>query len=520
LRKMLKISNMRQDIMSRYHNALLLGDAAERVNVLEESGNLPLAYISATMLGLSEDAERIRIAIETNGGSVEGLMDKVATSNSRATGRLLQPPTPILRQTNWPTLEVEKTTLEDLSAADTQGRDDDEEYDAGPSAAVSAAQEMDWDAEDDVGVGGTGAAAAAAEDLDFGGDDWDDDLGDLGDLGGPTTKPVDSMEDLDDVGDVGDFRMPAAGRPPAACWVQNSSHATDHLAAGAAASSLQLLNRQIAVSDFSVLKNDLLNCYLGSLTSVPGITGSGSMLIPLLRNDAGGPPEAASLPRTPLKLRDLVVGIRDGYKFFQGGKFNDARVAFTTVLTQIPLVVTEDKAEANEMKEMLSICTEYITAIRIKGAMNEVAADPIKSTELSAYFTHCRLLPVHLLLALRSAMGTSFKHKNFIAAAGFARRLLELPDMGSERNADLRLKATKVLQKSEQMARNEHQLNYDDSKTFKIDCKDFKPIYAGEPTVECSYCGSAYSDASMSHKICLTCSFCAVGIKTIGLVTG
>jgi coatomer subunit alpha len=205
---------------------------------------------------------------------------------------------------------------------------------------------------------------------------------------------------------------------------------------------------------------------------------------------------------------------------FQGGKFNDSRAAFITVLTQIPLVVTESKAESNEVKEMLAICREYITAIRIKGAMTDAANDPVRSTELSAYFTHCNLLPAQMLLALRSAMGTAFKHKNFIVAAGFARRLLELPDMSSERNAELRLKATKVLQKSEQMARNEHQLNYDDSKTFVIDCKDFKPIYAGEPRVESSYCGSAYSDQSMANKLCLTNTFTAVGIKTIGLVTG
>ena len=73
LRKMLKISNMRNDIMGRYHNALLLGDAAERVAVLEASGNLPLAYISANLHGLEDVAERIKVAIETQGGSVEGL---------------------------------------------------------------------------------------------------------------------------------------------------------------------------------------------------------------------------------------------------------------------------------------------------------------------------------------------------------------------------------------------------------------------------------------------------------------
>merc|ERR1712071_568565 len=139
-----------------------------------------------------------------------------------------------------------------------------------------------------------------------------------------------------------------------------------------------------------------------------------------------------------------------------------------------------DKKDANEMKEMLEICREYITAIRIKAVMAQHAKDPKRSTELSAYFTHCNLQPVHLLLALRSAMGTAFKHKNYIVAASFSRRLLELPDMSSERNADLRVKAMKVLQKSEQMARNEHELNYNPSSTFKIDCQTFTPIYAGE----------------------------------------
>lgn len=526
LRKMLKISNMRQDIMGRYHNALLLGDAAERVKVLEESGNLPLAYICATLHGLNEDAERIKITIETNEGSVEGLLEKVASEDPKATGRLLQPPTPIFRSNNWPTLEVQKTTLEDLSAAEPHDHEE-EDYDTGAAPVATGMQDTgmaDWDA-DDMDVGGTGAAAAAAaDDFDFGDEDmgdWGDDLDGLGELSERGPKVDDDMHDLSEVGeDLGDFRMPAAGRPAAGCWVNNSSHAADHLAAGAASSGLQLLNRQIAASDFSVLKDNMIACYMGSMTSVPGLPGSGSLSIPLLRNDASGPPEAESLPRTPLKLKDLVEGIRNGYRFFQGGKFNDAKGSFALVLTQIPLVVPDSKAEANEVKEMLSICREYITAIRIKGAMAEAASDPIRATELSAYFTHCSLLPVHLLLALRSAMGTAFKHKNFIVAAGFARRLLELPDMNSERNADLRVKATKVLQKSEQMARNEHQLNYDDSKTFTIDCRDFVPVYSTDASVECSYCGSTYADSSMSHKLCLTCSFCAVGIKTIGLVTG
>jgi len=363
------------------------------------------------------------------------------------------------------------------------------------------------------------------DDMDFGDEgDWGDDLDDFGDLGEPEVKeaPVDEMAGLKDMGDdaYGSFTMPTAGRPAAGCWVANSSCAADHLAAGGASSAMQLLNRQIAASDFSVLKDPMLGCYLGAMLSVPGVPGSGSMSIPLLRNDSAGHPGAESLPRTALKMRHLVLGIKMGYKYFQGGKFNDSKSTFSEVLKKIPLVVTDSKAEAAEMKEMLEICREYITAIRIKGEMSQAAADPVRSTELSAYFTHCNLQPMHLLLALRSAMGSAFKHKNFITAAGFARRLLELPDMNSERNADLRVKATKVLQKSEQMARNMHTLNYDESKSFSIDCKDFVPVYSGDNSEKCSYCGSVYTGEDMKGKVCLTCNFSAVGTKTIGLVTG
>ncbi len=40
---MLKIAEMRSDVMGRFHNALYLGDVRERFRILEESG----AHLSA-----------------------------------------------------------------------------------------------------------------------------------------------------------------------------------------------------------------------------------------------------------------------------------------------------------------------------------------------------------------------------------------------------------------------------------------------------------------------------------------
>merc|ERR1711957_910525 len=294
------------------------------------------------------------------------------------------------------------------------------------------------------------------DDLDFGDEDWgeDDDLGDLGELEDDDNAGVAPDDGLDEIADDTGFQLPPSGRPPAACWVANSSHAADHVAAGGMASAMQLLNRQIAASEFSVLHQNMMGCYTGSMMSVPGISGSGSMAMPMMRNDAGGHPGNTSLPRTYISAKNLVDGVKSGYRFFQGGKFNDSKASFIGVLTQIPLVVTSNPKEQQQIKQMVTVCREYITAIRIKGAMAEAGGDPVRATELSAYFAHCELIPAHMVLALRSAMGTAFKHKNYILAASCARRLLELPEMSSERNADLRNKASKVRQKAEQIARN------------------------------------------------------------------
>ena len=277
LRKMLKISNMRGDIMGRYHNALLLGDAIERVSVLESSGNLPLAYICARLHGLTEDAERIKVAIETNKGDMDSIIaraEAAEVATDKSGGRLLQPPTPIYRADNWPTLEVKKSTLADISAAAPE--DPEEEY---MDAAVTGHAPIDvgvdnWD-DGDLGMNedagaGPSATLAAGDDLDFGDDEWDDDLGDLGDDLGDTSEQAQD-DGLGDLGDDTGFQMPASGRPPAGCWAANSSHASDHVAAGGMASALQLLNRQIAASDFTVLQGSMMGCYLGAMMSVPGM---------------------------------------------------------------------------------------------------------------------------------------------------------------------------------------------------------------------------------------------------------
>ena len=62
--------------------------------------------------------------------------------------------------------------------------------------------------------------------------------------------------------------------------------------------------------------------------------------------------------------------------------------------------------------------------------------------EMAAYFTHCNLQPIHLILTLRTALNLFFKLKNYKTAASFARRLLELgpkPDVAQQVRSVLKI---------------------------------------------------------------------------------
>lgn len=137
--------------------------------------------------------------------------------------------------------------------------------------------------------------------------------------------------------------------------------------------------------------------------------------------------------------------------------------------------------------------------------------------ELAAYFTHCNLQPAHLALALNVAMSQTYKGGNFINAAAFARRILELPE-GAAAKSDLRSKAVVVLKKSEEKARNDHKLDYDERNPFEIACDELTPLYKGTLSTQCAYCG-AYYHASYKGGRCEICKLSSVGVETLGLVT-
>ena len=79
--------------------------------------------------------------------------------------------------------------------------------------------------------------------------------------------------------------------------------------------------------------------------------------------------------------------------------------------------MVEKQQHVGELKELLGICREYLTALRIELARQK-ATDPKRQMELAAYFTHCNLQPGHSILALKLAYTAAFKRNLFASASG------------------------------------------------------------------------------------------------------
>mmetsp|Transcript_18514 Transcript_18514/g.51859 ORF Transcript_18514/g.51859 Transcript_18514/m.51859 type:complete len:1226 (-) Transcript_18514:342-4019(-) len=498
LSKMLKIAEMRGDVMGRFHNALYLGDVRERVKVLEEVGQLALAYTTAATHGLEEDAARISEAL---GGNVPDL-----DSNAK----LLAPPTPILKEDNWPLLTVSKGFFEGAFAK-------------GEDAAINmvGAEDMDaagagWgDEEDlDLGDGGDGedADGLGLEDVDGFPKGSDDEEGgwEMEDLELPADLSMD-----DGLGTVGktQFVAPTAGVPPQQRWQQKCNLAGEQVAAGAFDTAMRLLNRQLGIVNFAPLKGMFVETHLAAFGNLPGLPGLPTLTSAIDRN--WNPDASTQQPVAPVliySLPKLEDAVKKAYKTVTEGKFSEAYKLFEQILHTIPMLVVESRKEVDEVKELLTIAKNYCVALKIEIKRKEFKDDMKRTAELAAYFTHCQLQPVHLALSLRSAMTIFFKIKNFSTCSTFCRRLLELNPA-----AAMAQKARQVLAACEKTPTDSLELDYDPRNPFDICTVTFTPIYRGNRYVEDPYTGCRFQP-QCEGEICPIGELSKIGADASGLV--
>ena len=512
LAKMLKIAEMRSDVMGQFHNALYTGDVRERCKILEQAGHYPLAYLTAATHGLADDANRLAQVLTDSGVPVPAV--------DPAVGKLLTLPTPLVREDNWPLLTVTKGFFEGVLAGDVAASDyasfADEDLEG---AGAGWGDDLDLDLGGDEKPGDAAedplAAAGLAPEEKEAGSDADDgsDAGwDMEDLELPPAAEGGFENAMDDaVSEV--FVAPTAGVPAARKWTQKSSVPGEHAAAGDFDSAMKLLHRQLGVVDFAPLRQHFVDAAFATHARFGAVAGGPSLSAPLGRGwSAEDAPGADPKPALTASLPILEERLKVAYKTTTEGKFSEALKLFQGIIHAACVLLVESRREIDETRELVAIAREYACALRVEMKRKEHKEEPARAAELAAYFTHSQLQPIHLSLSLRSAMTLFFKLKNYDTAAGFCRRLLEL-------NPPVKVaqQAKQVLQACERTPGDEVQLDYDSRNPFVVCAGTFVPIYRGTSSVACPCCGAKFVN-EQAGQTCPVCLLGKVGAEASGLV--
>ncbi|KAK0552131.1 hypothetical protein OC846_001802 [Tilletia horrida] len=428
LGKMGVIAAKRNDLMSRFHNALYLGDVEQRVAVLREAGMSPLAYAAAKANGLDDLAAEIASASGLDEQTVQELelSGKIPSSSK---GAAAGPPQVVTRgfEHNWPTVGETENYFDKALLANVEG--DTIFKDNAIKGDRKITSTDDWldgdafaDAEDgdvfdtDVAPG----AEVADEAWDLGGDD----------AGLPEEEllPEDTAVVAPLAEAAADSMEP--GSSETEHWLRNSPIAADHVAAGSFETAMTLLTRQAAVIRFDELKPLFLTIYTSSRLFLAGAPSLPEVELPLRRN-VDETARAKVLPAQPWNVRELSGNeLQAAYKAVSGNKLEEAYVLFKALLLRLVLTVGRDETEAGEIRDMIALCREYRLGIAVELERRQLAqAEPdniVRNLELAAAFTHAGLQPPHQTLALRSAMAVATKAGNLAMSGSFARRLLAL----------------------------------------------------------------------------------------------
>lgn len=500
LRKMMKIAEVRKDASGQYEIALFLGDVAERVKLLENCGQKSLAYLTASIHGLEEDAERIKKGIKQELPEIPDHSD------------LLNPPPPIIEcDDSWPLLAVSKGIFDGalLAKHGKQGNL--------TSATDVLAENEDlgaWGDDYDVNLEG-----GNEENDGWGSAKEDDDVDDAADNGWDVEDndldlPEIETSDLAAAHNQSGFIAVARGIPLTQSWLTNSKSPVDHFLAGSFESAFRLLNEKYGIINFDPIKPHVMKLYSRSRVSYQGLSYLPSLLTyPSRSNDQQKDnKKPVNLPLVVNKLTTLITQLQQAYQLTTQAKFVEAIERFRQLLYGTLFVVTESSNDVEELKQLVGICREYILGLSLELERKSLGKDKQKrNCEMAAYFTHCNLQPIHSILTLRAAMNLFFRHNYYQNAKSFATRLLELGP-----KADIVESARKIQVASDRAIKDgkcekESDLDYSALNPFQICASSYKPIYRGKSSVNCGFC-SAVCLPEFKEQLCTVCKIAKIGL--------
>mmetsp|Transcript_36046 Transcript_36046/g.103666 ORF Transcript_36046/g.103666 Transcript_36046/m.103666 type:complete len:1217 (-) Transcript_36046:133-3783(-) len=491
LKKMLKIAEMRNDVMSRFNNALMLGAVEERVKIMAEIGQVPLAALTAKAHNLTEFMEKLE----------EQLQGTDLAQHDAASSRLLFPRVPLLRpaekgdDSNWPQLKsvkqiFEKTTFENVPA--TQ----ESPFAESPGAPEDTEMAGGWGDEDlNSPTGGPIAVGA----------DWGD-MDDL-DLGAEVVEEV--VEDTRAHLTVADSAQTK--------WLKKRRLPADLVAAGEFEEALTLLKRRLGLMNPDPLEPLFKEAYWATCSSLPTLPQAPSLNWPVLSE--GHQKSRDIVPMLLYTSKTIIEKVKEAQRLTTQGKFGEGLIQFRHALQVIPLSAAANSAEEKDLLEMIEVCREYVNFTRMEVARKQLdTASLARNVELAAYLTCCKVQSkTHQFLALQLAMFTAFKAQNFVSAASFAKRLIQ--GSWGEQGTAILPKARQVLANCEKNATDAHTINFNSQgnpEEVKLCVGSFTPFKVTDAVVQCPYCGSSYKQ-QYKGKLCEACQLSEIGANTLGI---
>lgn len=187
---------------------------------------------------------------------------------------------------------------------------------------------------------------------------------DMGDdhIGGDADKPIATGDPLLD-GDATTldsdiFVPPSSGADPMKqALKKNPQNVGLHIVSGEFSKALELLRKQLAIHDFSILKQAFVDIHSLStmkLQSVPHMSPIGYQL------------RFIDTPLVVVGLSTLQKIFKKGIEHTTKGHFNGAITAFRQCLQFVPLIVVNSEQSMKQVDSLIKRLVEYITAMRIE----------------------------------------------------------------------------------------------------------------------------------------------------------
>jgi coatomer protein complex subunit alpha (xenin) len=493
LKKMLMIAGLRQDVMSRFNNALMLGNIEERVKILAEMGQVPLAALTAKAHNLTEFIPKLD----------EQLQGNDVSSHIPANAALLIPQMPLIKASpkdsaNWPLLMstkqiFEKTKMENAAAGPVEDafpmeNEEPEKTDTGAIGGFDIDQELNDTA--------AGPGWGGDMDIDFGG---------MGDF------------QVEDVPVAAEEKTQAVtmAETVQTKWLRKRKLPADLVAAGDFEEALNLLRKRLGVINAEPLEPLFKAAYWATCSALPTMPQTSSLNWPLL-GEGNMKCSGNVAPLTFFSAQTVLDQVVVGLSRTTQGKCPEALDIFRSALQSIPLGVAADAKEEQKFLELIDMCREYTLAMRVEVTRKLLdASETARILELAAYLTCCKMQSSHVLLMLRVGMSVAYKAQNFVTAASFAKRIVQ----GNLGPADVVAQARKLLQACEQKATDAHSIRYDvraPIEDFKLCAGSLTPVAPTDTTVKCPFCGAVYH-TKYSGNLCDICQLSEIGANTLGI---